>query len=549
RPRVLSVLLRIPYRLEMHGNVYDVFGTLDLNRGERVEMVVDIYESADSIRGQEPTTEMEDTNTKESQQTHHPDSAFVASAIKIPKTVNVSKFYFYTAGSRGCNLATGCLGLLCVLLLATITVLWFRFTIERDQLQTGYTNLTIERDQLQTSYTNLTIERDQLQTSYTNLTIERDQLQTQRDEFETLFCELERLIKDHGWRYFNSSFYYISTERKSWSESRQYCTERGADLVMIDSREEQVFINRLRGDQTAWIGLIYRNTEGGWRWVDGSSVTTGHSNSSNGLLVRDCNTLEMAGNIYDVIRTEELNRGERVEMVVDIYESTDTVRAQEPTTEVEDTSPKTTNKHNIQQVHSVLYWMEIFSVRSRCYRPAAVCLGLLCVLLLAAVTVLWIKRGQLLTSYTNLGEERDQLQTSNTNLAKEKEQLQTSNTNLAKERDQLQTSNTNLAKEKEQLQKDRDEFERKFSELERLIKDPGWISFSSRFYYISTERKSWRESRQYCTERGADLVIINSREEQDFINRLRGDRTAWIGLRYIYTEKDWIWVDNSAVET
>ncbi|KAI4902227.1 hypothetical protein NFI96_029755, partial [Prochilodus magdalenae] len=85
----------------------------------------------------------------------------------------------------------------------------------------------------------------------------------------------ERLIKDPGWRYFNSSFYYSSTERKSWSESRENCTERGAEMVMIDSREEQDFINRLRGDQTAWIGLSYRNTEGGWRWVDGSSVTTG----------------------------------------------------------------------------------------------------------------------------------------------------------------------------------------------------------------------------------------------------------------------------------
>lgn len=44
--------------------------------------------------------------------------------------------------------------------------------------------------------------------------------------------------------------------------------------------------------------------------------------------------------------------------------------------------------------------------------------------------------------------------------------------------------------------------------------DPGWMYFDSSLYYISTEEKNWNDSRQDCKERGIDLVIINSKEEQ-----------------------------------
>ncbi|XP_031674209.1 C-type lectin domain family 4 member F-like isoform X2 [Oncorhynchus kisutch] len=139
-------------------------------------------------------------------------------------------------------------------------------TEERDQLQTRYNNLTKERDQIQTRYNNLTKERDQIQTRYNILTTEKGHIQAK------LF-----VIEQHcqeGWRYFDSSLYFLSTEKKTWKQSREDCKGRGADLVIINSREEQTFVFNLH--LRAWIGLTDSVTEGTWKWVDGTTLTTGY---------------------------------------------------------------------------------------------------------------------------------------------------------------------------------------------------------------------------------------------------------------------------------
>ncbi|KAI4890222.1 hypothetical protein NFI96_008288, partial [Prochilodus magdalenae] len=499
----------------MAGTIYEVIGTEELNRGERVEMVG---------RGQEPSTK--------TQQTQHP-------------------------GSRCCGPAAGCLGLLCVLLLAAITVLWIKFTIERDQLQTNYTNLTVERDQLQTSYNNLTIEKDQLQTSYTNLTKERDQLQTsytslakerdqlqtsytnlttekdqlqtsytnlakerdqsqkERDEFKKQFSELETHINQLGWRYFNSSLYYISNETKSWEESKQDCIKRGADLVIINSREEQDFIETVRGDRTAWIGLICRLTKGGWswKWLDNSTVDTGFWSRGQPYVHGHCAITGYGSdpvlnwynfNCYDLQywicekRVIELTASYRLIHYPDFYQSRirrmeyiyvnmgyvpdddenlygnvtkGKIDTRETRSYQTNTAAANPRKNTQVQNETPLYGNAKTSgistadpqdtgtspAGSRAYKVAAGCLGLMCVLLLAVITVLWLQFTAqidlLQTSYNNLTIERDQLQTSYTNLTIERDQLQTSYTNLTKLKYYLETSYISVVNERDELQR------------------------------------------------------------------------------------------------
>ncbi|KAF5893772.1 C-type lectin domain family 4 member E-like isoform X1, partial [Clarias magur] len=149
---------------------------------------------------------------------------------------------FNTTGGRCYRVTLVCVLLLCALLLSAVTVLWIKLT-----------NLNTEKDQLQTNNNNLTKEREQCQSDYT--------------------LAIKGLVK-LGWRIFSSSIYYISLDEKNWTESRQDCRKRGGDLVIINSKEKQEFIiKQMVNNKEAWIGLSDIETEGKWKWVDGTEVT------------------------------------------------------------------------------------------------------------------------------------------------------------------------------------------------------------------------------------------------------------------------------------
>ncbi|KAM4725678.1 C-type lectin domain family 4 member E-like [Anableps anableps] len=81
-----------------------------------------------------------------------------------------------------------------------------------------------------------------------------------------------------GWELHGGNCYYFSTSTSTWTESRRSCVDLGGDLVKIDSREEQVFLEaRLRDvmkndEDKFWIGLTDSEEEGRWFWMDRSPL-------------------------------------------------------------------------------------------------------------------------------------------------------------------------------------------------------------------------------------------------------------------------------------
>ncbi|KAF4114325.1 hypothetical protein G5714_004548 [Onychostoma macrolepis] len=163
-------------------------------------------------------------------------------------------------GSRCLVLMAVCSGLICVLLLVFIVLQHFSITAERDLLK-NY------KDAVQVF--NQTISR--LQDTYSDLMTENDQL---KYRFNYLNDELKNAY-EQGFHW-GSGWFFKSNDSKTWFQSRQYCRDRGADLVIINTEVKQSFLTSIiSSSERLWIGLTDINQEGKMKWVDNSPLKQG----------------------------------------------------------------------------------------------------------------------------------------------------------------------------------------------------------------------------------------------------------------------------------
>ncbi len=136
------------------------------------------------------------------------------------------------------------LGIICVLLLVFIILQYITITAEIDlikSLQDNYTDLMTEKHQLQNNFSSLSQKKLELERNVTSLSEELKKEASKRGQYKYLLFFLCFFIfnVDGFIKYMflcGSGWFFVSNELKSWSDSRQYCRDRGADLIIINCK-------------------------------------------------------------------------------------------------------------------------------------------------------------------------------------------------------------------------------------------------------------------------------------------------------------------------
>ncbi|XP_035747968.1 C-type lectin domain family 5 member A-like, partial [Egretta garzetta] len=81
---------------------------------------------------------------------------------------------------------------------------------------------------------------------------------------------------------------------------------------------------------------------------------------------------------------------------------------------------------------------------------------------------------------------------------------------------------------------------------EALDCPPCWKKNGKKCYFFSEkmEKKDWNASRKECTDMNSDLVVIDDKEEMDYLLSQSRGRYYLLGLTYSTSEKKWKWINN-----
>ncbi|XP_044047667.1 uncharacterized protein LOC122874120 [Siniperca chuatsi] len=345
------------------------------------------------------------------------------------------------------------------------------------------------------------------ETIWKNLTEERDELKRKLSQMTTDY------YSQQGWVYFSSSVYYISTNMKTWKNSRDDCLQRGADLMIINSKEEQVCM---------YFDVpihLQDNWKGGESLHTRQRVGDEFGSHSSALYPSCCHnrSVEEYQQIYHEVVDDMLSFWQEATARTSTYSLCQEPASPPPPADsgrkLQCEPPPTACPSNLQPPPPPADSGRKMQPEPR---PA--------------------ESDRKLESEPPPADCCSVCQTVTKSNSEWKMEIRTSYNNLTKERDQWQKRFEAMTKERNDLQE----------KLQENMCCDDWRKFGTSCYYISTEEKTWEESRKECQRKGADLVV-NSEEEQKFV--IEFNKRVWIGLTDQDEEGVWKWVDGTTLTT
>lgn len=113
-----------------------------------------------------------------------------------------------------------------------------------------------------------------------------------------------------GWREYEHTCYYFSIDEQSWMEANQFCLEQNSDLMSIGNFHERSWLRTQISTENYWIGLTDQISEGFWEWSDGSAVVhnllnwmTGQPDNAGGDPGEDC--VQVVGSSFGHLDDEQ----------------------------------------------------------------------------------------------------------------------------------------------------------------------------------------------------------------------------------------------------
>ncbi|KAB0385363.1 hypothetical protein FD755_000319 [Muntiacus reevesi] len=174
------------------------------------------------------------------------------------------------------------LGILCLLLLMTITVLGikiFQYIQEKHQQEEILRNLSQKYDVMQ----NDNYLKEQLLTKKTSECERLNETLQQRKRSDLLVtekkgCNQEKKsseslpntgkLKEVSWWCWGVNCYYFTAETKTWMGCNQTCQSHDSSLLKIDDAEELNLLQPQACQNSYWIGLSFSQMENRWKWID-----------------------------------------------------------------------------------------------------------------------------------------------------------------------------------------------------------------------------------------------------------------------------------------